>query len=173
MSKSDLNISSAIQSALESAEVVVTKGVSAAQLYDLDPQKIEAFYALGYRSYMQRDYQKAEEIFTFAYCFDHRHAEIVKGLASARKMQGKFKEALPAYAQAALLDMEDPAISFHAGECLFALGEYAPCADALSAARTLAEMRGDCEQLIGKIDQMEIQLQKQQKEDKDVKSNDA
>ena len=160
------SMSQQINHAFDSAFGALTSGVSVAQLQKIDPQKIEAFYALGHRFYMRKDYKKAEEIFAYAYFFDHLNLPIVKGLASARKMQGKFKEALQAYALAALLDMEDPAISFHAGECFFALGDYKSCAQSLDVAREFAkdkngEDKNGFDEMIKKIDQMKNMLPKQ------------
>ncbi len=154
-----------IGAALEGAFGALTQGVSVAQLHEIDPEKIEAFYALGHRFYMRKDYRKAEEVFAFGCLLDHFHLPIVKGLASARKMQGKFKEALQAYAMAAIIDMEDPTISFHAGECFFALGDYSACAKALDAAQGLAESQDGFGEMMRKIAQMKKVLPQQEGEE--------
>ena len=166
------NMSQQINNAFDGAFGALTSGVSFAQLQEIDPQKIEAFYALGHRFYMRKDYKKAEEVFAYAYFFDHLNLPIVKGLASARKMQGKFKEALHAYALAVLLDMEDPTISFHAGECFFALGDYKSCAQSLDAARDLAENRNGFDEMIKKIDQMKTMMPSQNGDKNGDKNNE-
>ena len=144
--------------ALDHAYESLTAGVSIAQTQDIDPQKIEGLYALGCNYYTQKDFAKAEEIFSFAQRLDSLNPKIIKGLAASRKMLKKYRAALEAYALAGIIDMEDPAASFHAAECFFALEEYQSCADALDAAYGLARGAAHHHAMIAQIEKMKQSL---------------
>ena len=125
------------------------------------PEKIEALYALGFSHYAQNHFAKAEEIFSFAYRLDSRNIKLLEGLAASYKMQGKFQEALHAYAASGLIDMANPSHSFHAAECFFALKDYSSCQKALDASLGLIEGNPDHHQMKKQIKKMKAHLEEQ------------
>ena len=149
-----------IEEALQLAAESLISGVSLAQQGKISADEVEALYALGSNYYFQKNFVKAEEIFSYALPFDFFHFNIVSGLAAARKMQGKYEEALKAYALAGLLDMENPEPSLYAAECFFALDKLPECAGALDAAFGLTENQSRYESLRTKIKKMKNALPK-------------
>ncbi len=120
--------------AVERAIDALEKGLAVGAALDIPQEQIEAYYGWGRQFYVRGDYPAAERV--FAYGFLHAGADIrfAKALAAARKMQGKYDEALKAYSLAAILDLDDPEPSFFAAECLFHLERKAAALSALDAA---------------------------------------
>lgn len=148
------NINNAVEAAFES----VVSGISLVQQGQISQTDVEALYALGFNYYCQKNFAKAEGIFEYAVRFDPYHLGIVNGLAAARKVQGKYDDALKAYALAGLLDLSDPKPSFYAAECFFAKQQWAACNDALDAALGLAEDDDKYKKLCTQIEKMKTNL---------------
>jgi type III secretion system low calcium response chaperone LcrH/SycD len=150
-----------IEEAVQVAFDSIDSGTSLAQQGTISAQEVEGLYALGFNYYAQKDFVKAEEIFSYALPFDFLHKGIVNGLAAARKMQGKYEEALKAYALAGLIDMDNPEHSFYAAECFFALDQMPACAQALDGALGLIDDEEQYKDLSKKIHRMKNNLKEQ------------
>ena len=150
-----------IEEAVALAFDSVLAGVSLAQQKKISPDEIEALYVLGANYYSQKNFAKAEEIFSYALPFDFFHLKLIMGLAATRKMLGKYEDGLKAYALAGLLDMENPEPSFYAAECFFALGQVPQCREALDAALGLAQGEPKYKKLCTQIKKMKANLKEQ------------
>ena len=152
--KADTPLGARIERSLEQAMAALEKGGGIAGAMGINEDQCEAIYALGHRRYVREDYKGAEEIFGWLAGIRGVDARALKALGAARKMQQKNADALDAYALAALADIKDPEPSFYAAECLFRMGEMKRARHALSAARQQAEILGDHESMIQRIDEM-------------------
>lgn len=149
---------SIIAHALEQGTFCASEGIAPAELMQWDEDKLEALYALGRDFYMRGDYHAAEQVMNWLARVKGADGRILKALGAARKMQGKYEDAVNAYSLAAIADLEDPEPSFFAAECLFHLGEAKRTRAALAAAHRQAEAKPDSS-LCARIEAMQAMLE--------------
>lgn len=104
----------------------------------LNPKEAETVYASAYGLYEASQYAQAAELFlhlVFSNSFEQKYW---RGLAASKQMEGKYVDALHAWALVALLVETDPEPHFYAAECLVSLGNKEEAAKALSAAEERA-----------------------------------
>jgi type III secretion system low calcium response chaperone LcrH/SycD len=100
-------------------------------------QEQEELYTLAYQLYDQGRYGDCVHCFTKLALCNPFIQPYWSGLASSHQMQKSYKEALPAWGVAALLNEKDPLPHFHAAECYFSLKEFDEAVKALNSAEVL------------------------------------
>ncbi len=83
---------------------------------------LQALYSNAVSEYEAGAYEKACDGFSHLSTIAPAQSDVWKGLAACHQVQKNYTEALMAWSVAALLDTSDPAIHFHAAECLVAQG---------------------------------------------------
>ncbi len=106
--------------------VADVRGIGRAQL--------EAAYSVGSGFYKTGRYEDAEKIFYFLCIMEHTCPKYWTALGAVRQVRKEYKEALTAYAAAAMFDLHLPKPHFYGAECSLALGDFD---SAESACRTL------------------------------------
>jgi eukaryotic-like serine/threonine-protein kinase len=90
----------------------------------LSPNLPEANVALGtYHYYYYRDYEKALEYYNLAREKMGNDAHVIRSIATIRKRQGKFEEAIELYKQSFELDPKQFMDLAEISSCLFAIGK--------------------------------------------------
>ena len=82
-----------------------------------------AVYQDALAQYEAGSYDRATDLFCHLSEEHPLSVDVWKGLAACYQMRACYREALMAWAMAALLDRNDPVAHFHAAECLLANGE--------------------------------------------------
>ena len=100
-------------------------------------EELEGLYQVGYTYYNAGKLAEAEKVFHFLCSLSHTTAKYWLALGSARQGLKNHKEALLAYAMAAILDPERPKAHYYAAECNLALGD---CELAVSGVNSVLEM---------------------------------
>ncbi len=111
----------------------VNQGVALKHVFGLTERELAAMYAHGYNLYNQAKYAEAAKAFAFLVQHDHLERKYYKALGSCLQMLRRHEDALKYYAMATTMDMMDPEPSFHAGECLLALGRLDEAKNAFDA----------------------------------------
>lgn len=86
-------------------------------------EDISLLYSLGHSLYKFGDYAQAKKIFLHLVLAKPLERKNWHAFGCACQMTEDYKIALTAYSLSALFDDADPLPHFHAGECLFSLGE--------------------------------------------------
>ena len=107
-------------------------GGTMGDVYDYSEQDYEVLYALGHSMYTQGRYVDAVKAFGFLVIHNHLERRFVNAYASALQMIKSYEDALSFYSLASVMDIEDPAPTFHSGECLLALGRIDDARQALT-----------------------------------------
>jgi tetratricopeptide (TPR) repeat protein len=94
----------------------------------------QALYSEAALEYDGGHYDKAHDLFSLLSTQLPTQPEVWKGLAACNQARKHFQEALLAWSMAALFDQKDPAIHFHAAECLLAQGDRAEAHKAIRIA---------------------------------------
>jgi hypothetical protein len=94
--------------------------------------------SLAYSLYAASNYREGETLFRHLVTKEPLVKKHWFGLSSTLMMQRKYEEALMPWAMTALLGDEDPMPHFHAGECLFCLGQKEEAKKALLLAKERA-----------------------------------
>lgn len=97
-------------------------GGTLGSVYDYTDQDYEVLYALGHSLYSQGRYQDAVKAFGFLVMHNHLEPRFMNAFAASLQMVKSYEEALQYYTLASVMDMSDPAPTFHSCECLLALG---------------------------------------------------
>jgi type III secretion system low calcium response chaperone LcrH/SycD len=108
------------------------------QIHGIGPDELEALYAFAHSLYNQARWPEALSAFNFLSIQDHLDRRHHMGRGACLQMLRRHEEALRAYSLAFLLEMTDPVVSFHIGECLIALGRREDAQVALDAAADAA-----------------------------------
>lgn len=108
-------------------------------------------YALAYRLYEHGNYRKAADIFHVLTRLQSHKTAYWLGLAAAQQMQHLYAAALETYAVAALLELENPYIHFHAAGCCFSMGAIEKGLQALQAAELVANGRAEYTELCAQL----------------------
>lgn len=106
-------------------------GGTLGDVYDYTDEDYEVLYALGHNLYSQGRYQDAMKAFGFLVIHNHLERRFVLAFASSLQMCKSYEEALTYYSLASVMDMSDPAPTFHSCECLISLGRIDEAADGL------------------------------------------
>lgn len=123
----------------ETLEALMSGQVSVAELRGLSEENMEAVYGIAYTLYTNGKYEQAAKVFQFLCIYDHLEGKYPLGWGAGLFMQGDYAQALQAFAQAAVLDIDNPEIHLKAGECNLKLGELEAAEMALEAAIFYAE----------------------------------
>lgn len=122
--------------------------------------ELEAAYSVGSGFYRTGRYEDAEKIFYFLCIMEHTCPKYWTALGAVRQVRKEFKEAITAYAAAAMFDLHLPKPHFYAAECALAMGDFD---SAESGCRTLLafcpagvgsndEFRAKAEKLLGVVE---------------------
>jgi len=97
-------------------------GGTLGSVYDYSEQDYEVLYALGHSLYAQRRYFDAMKAFGFLVMHNHLERRFMNAFASSLQMIKSYEEAIKYYTMSSVMDMSDPAPTFHTCECMIALG---------------------------------------------------
>lgn len=100
---------------------------------------VESFYAFATAQYHSGQWSEAADVFRLLCTKCPLEARFWFGLGATLQEAASYKDALGAWAMAALLKPEDPYPHFHAAECYFSL------VDSQEAAKALKEVEGRIE----------------------------
>ncbi|OZI20028.1 CesD/SycD/LcrH family type III secretion system chaperone [Bordetella genomosp. 9] len=101
---------------------------------DGDRQRL---HAVAHDLYRQARYDLAQHLFAQLVLYDNKDPRYMKGLAAATQMLGQHEHAVHMYAVAALMDVNDPSVVMHAGDCFRAMGKPARAFDSFDLARSM------------------------------------
>jgi serine/threonine protein kinase/Tfp pilus assembly protein PilF len=105
----------------------------------LDPNLAEAHTAMGFYHYQGRlEYERALEEFETALRLQPNSANIMIGIASVRRRQGRAQEAAENYARATEIDPRDATAHFNLGETFMLQRRYADAERSLHRSTSLA-----------------------------------
>ena len=99
----------------------------------IDDAQLNAVYSLAFSYYSTGRYDEALKLFKFLVMFDHLSQKFWTGLGSTHQMLKNYDEAIAAYAQAAILDLENPKPMYYAAICHIAKGDKVSAASAVRA----------------------------------------
>ena len=99
----------------------------------IDDAQLNAVYSLAFSYYSTGRYDDALKLFKFLVMFDHLNQKFWTGLGSTHQMLKNYDEAIAAYAQAAILDLENPKPMYYAAICHIAKGDKVSAASAIRA----------------------------------------
>ncbi|MDX8430601.1 MAG: SycD/LcrH family type III secretion system chaperone [Candidatus Algichlamydia australiensis] len=108
-------------------------------------------YSLGHSLYKFGDYAQARKIFQHLILAQPYERKNWHAFACACQMTEHYKEALTGYSLSAMFDENDPVPHFHAGECLYSLGDFDEGERALRATEERLGDKAQHEELRGKI----------------------
>ncbi len=111
------------KSANEMIIEAMLQGYTWKQFTNVTEEQVEALYALAYRSFNLRQYDKAERVFQLLSSLDHYDARHLIGIGACRQKCKNYERAIDAYSAAGLIDMKNPVPALRAAECHLALGD--------------------------------------------------
>ncbi|MBS1196637.1 MAG: CesD/SycD/LcrH family type secretion system chaperone [Proteobacteria bacterium] len=121
-----------VEALFEQVGDAVLNGVPLGTIMGYDDKDYEAVYALGHGFYSQARYLDALKAFAFLVIHQPLERRYNNAYASCLQMQKRYEDAIAFYSLATVMDLDDPAPTFHTAECLIALGHLEDAADALS-----------------------------------------
>ena len=99
----------------------------------IDDAQLNAVYSLAFSYYSTGRYDEALKLFKFLVMFDHLNQKFWIGLGSTQQVLKHYDEAIAAYAQASILDLENPKPMYYAAICHIAKGDKVGAASAVRA----------------------------------------
>jgi type III secretion system low calcium response chaperone LcrH/SycD len=90
----------------------------------------EAVYALGHGLYANARYLDAAKAFGFLVMSNPYERRFVTAYAGSLQMLKQYRDAIAYHSMASVMDLSDPAPTFHTAECLMALGMRTEAAQA-------------------------------------------
>lgn len=99
----------------------------------IDDAQLNAVYSLAFSYYSTGRYDEALKLFKFLVLFDHLSQKFWIGLGATQQMLKHYDEAIAAFAQASLLDIENPKPMYYAAICHIAKGDKVSAASAVRA----------------------------------------
>lgn len=120
---------------------LLSQGATLASLRGLSPQRVEAYYALGYACFNAGRLADAQRIFSVVVMNDHLDRRYQLALGMVLQAQGRHEQALRPYGAASLADLTDPEPVVRMVECLLALGRGVDARQALAQALGQVEAR--------------------------------
>ena len=139
MEESDLQL----QKLQELVVECLVDGIPLSAVKGFDDDEIEAVYNVAYNLYQQRQYGKAEQLFTFLTVHEHTDSRFSLGLGGCYQLAEKYQQAITAYSCAALVDATNPMPAFHACECYMALADWENARKAIVAIEMICEAVAD------------------------------
>ena len=94
-----------------------------AQLKGISHEELEAVYSIGLGYYRTGRYEDAEKLFRVLILLSHTSPKYYTALGAVRQACRQYKEAMQAYAAAAMFDLHKPKPHFYAAQCALALGD--------------------------------------------------
>lgn len=123
----------AMKEMFQNAAKSLMKGEPLKMAKGISDEELNAVYSLAYSYYSTGRYDEALKLFKFLVLFDHMSQKYWIGLGSAQQMLKNYDEAIAAYAQAALFDLENPKPMYYAALCYLAKGDKVQAASAVRA----------------------------------------
>ena len=114
-------------------------GATLRDFHGLTDKQMEAFYSVAYNLYQSGKFEDSHQIFKLLCFYDHLELKYWMGLGACRQMTQNYDGAVQAYAQAAMLDIENPQVPLHAADCFLAMGRMEEADSALTAALHFSE----------------------------------
>ena len=147
-----------LESLAEDAQQLLLCGSGAAPRLGLEPSHLEAVYAVGHSLYKEGDYDRAEELFSWLVVSAGMETKYLKALGAARQLQGKYEEALAAYAVVITLEAGDPEVVFHTAECVSLMGDKQKARELAACACSLAKTYESPKALMKQINSLQRSL---------------
>lgn len=94
-----------------------------AELFGIKDEDLEVVYTLAFNFYQQGKYDKALVMFEFLTMSKSDCLKYWKGHAATLQMLKRYSDAILAYSFCAFINVRDPEIPFHAGQCYLSLGD--------------------------------------------------
>jgi type III secretion system low calcium response chaperone LcrH/SycD len=123
----------ALKEMIVEAAQSIRKGEPLKMAKGISNEELNAVYSLAYSYYSTGRYEDALKLFKFLVLFDHMSQKYWTGLGSTHQMLKQYDEALAAYAQAAIFDLENPKPMYYAALCHYAKGDKVKAASAVRA----------------------------------------
>jgi len=111
----------------------MTNGEPLKMAKGISDEELNAVYSLAYSYYSTGRYDEALKLFKFLVMFDHMSQKFWTGLGSTHQMLKQYDDAIAAYAQAAMFDLENPRPMYYAALCHLAKGDKVHAASAVRA----------------------------------------
>jgi type III secretion system low calcium response chaperone LcrH/SycD len=100
----------------------------------ISDEEVESFYLYAFSHYNSGHWSEAARCFKVLCTRRPLDSRFWFGLGAALQEGGNYRDALHAWAMAALLKRQDPYPHFHAAECAFSLGDAGDAEKALNEA---------------------------------------
>ena len=123
----------AMKEMFQNAAKSLMKGEPFKMARGISDEELNAVYSLAYSYYSTGRYDEALKLFKFLVLFDHMSQKYWIGLGSAHQMLKNYDEAIAAYVQASLFDLENPKPIYYAAICHLAKGDKVQAASAVCA----------------------------------------
>ncbi len=123
----------ALKELVANAALTIRKGVPLKAAKGISDEELNAVYSLAYSYYSTGRYDEALKLFKFLVMFDHMCQKFWIGLGSTHQMLKQYDEAIAAYAQAAIFDLDNPKPMYYAALCHYAKGDKVKAASAVRA----------------------------------------
>ena len=117
----------------ERVKAIIKDNATLKQLKGVTNAELEAVYSLAFGYYQTGKFNEALKLFQFLVLFDHLSQKYWTGLGSTHQMLKQYDEALAAYAQAAIFDLDNPKPMYYAALCHYAKGDKVKAASAVRA----------------------------------------
>ena len=114
-------------------ELIMTKGATFRDAFQVSDEQMKALYARGYELQRQQKYQQAQQVFEYLCYLNHFDEAYWIALGFCREQQKQHQKAVQAYVMAGALDVDNPVPPLRCAECLMRM-------DRLAEARSAAEM---------------------------------
>ena len=112
---------------------MLSQGGTLAGLHGLSAADLEPLYAAGLAQYAQARYAEAAKLFGRLVMLRHGDTRYLNALAACHQMLGQHERAVHYWGVSQLLDLKDPAPTFHTAHSLLALGLTDDALDALDS----------------------------------------
>ena len=152
-----------LESLAEDAQNLLLSGSGTGPRLGLNSSHLEAVYAVGCSLYKEGDYDRAEELFSWLVISAGLETKYLKALGAARQLQGKYEEALAAYAVVITLEAGDPEVVLYTAECLSLMGEHDKAREVAECACGLAATYGSPKDLVKQIKSLQKSLENKPK----------
>lgn len=111
-------------------------------------------YATGYQLYRNGKVSDARDFFRFVTYLNPHDRKSWIGLGACYQMMKLYKEAIECYSVAAMQDLQDPYVHFHAAECYHFLGKSQLSIETLDSAIAVAKCSEAYSPLVQKIEHL-------------------
>jgi type III secretion system low calcium response chaperone LcrH/SycD len=129
-----------VDRSLQMAIDFMANGKQPGEALGLNQEAFNGLYAYGVRFYQSQRFTESLRVFHYLIKLQPLEARNYKAAGASLQGLKRYRDAAQLYAGAVNLDMTDPEISFHAGQCFFLDRDYAPAKLALEAAVGLCDI---------------------------------